>query len=263
MARAGHQPVAVSSHLARDFARVNARADYRSPPTMQSIAAPRSEHISLESSADPAIPARPPHRKARCSFTLKSSLRGCCTEVSVLEDHYLCVRSERWRQPQRKYVFDLRFVNPQPVRVRRIAWACLGVAIAMSMLTAATCWWALSSAAAPWSHPGTPLAAAGAIGTVAAILLFLRRTTEALEFTSVHGCATLVSILGGIGSAKSGKRFFIETIKSIHAAKLARPQPKQHFLRDEMREHHRLRELNVLTQADYEASKQRILAAHV
>jgi hypothetical protein len=241
---------------------VNARAEHHSPPTMRTIAAPRSEHISLESSVDPAIPARPPHRKARCTFALKSSLRGCRTEVSVLEDHYLAVRSERWREPQRKYVLDLRFANPQPVRVRRIAWVCLGIAVAMCTVTAASCWWALSSATDLWSHPGALLAAGGAIATVAAILLFLRRTTEALEFTSVHGAATLVSILGGIGSAKSGKRFFIEMIKSIHAAKVARPQSKQQFLRDEMREHHRLRELNVLTQAEYEASKQRILAAH-
>ena len=54
--------------------------------------------------------------------------------------------------------------------------------------------------------------------------MFLRRTTESLEFTSVHGGATLVSVTGGIGSARTGKKFFVELIKSINAAKAARPQ---------------------------------------
>ena len=64
----------------------------------------------------------------------------------------------------------------------------------------------------------------------------------------MHGDATLVSVTGGIGSARAGKKFFVELIKSINAAKLARPQAKQQLLRDEMREHHRLRELGVLSE---------------
>ena len=83
-----------------------------------------------------------------------------------------------------------------------------------------------------------------------------------LEFVSAHGGATLVSVVGGIGSARSGKRFFIELIKSINAAKATRRQELPQFLRDEMREHHRLRELGVLTEQQYEQSKARILASH-
>jgi hypothetical protein len=83
-----------------------------------------------------------------------------------------------------------------------------------------------------------------------------------LEFTSVHGGVTLVSVTGAIGSARDGKKFFVELIKSISAAKAARPQPPHLFLRDEMREHHRLRELGVLTEAQYETSKSRILSSH-
>jgi len=78
----------------------------------------------------------------------------------------------------------------------------------------------------------------------------------------MHGGATLVSVVGGIGSARAGKRFFIDLIKSINAAKAARPQDRPQFLRDEMREHHRLRELGVLTDLQYEQSKARILSSH-
>lgn len=220
----------------------------------------RAEHISLESAPDAAAPAHQPHRKVQATFKLRCALRGCSTEVSILEDHYLAVRSERLRMPLRKYVVDLRFANPKPVRVRHVAWCW--IAASMLLLAAAGSLIGFAVAAAAASIPLLFGGAACAIGAGGTIFLSLRRTTESLEFISVHGGAALVSILGGIGSAKAGKRFFIEVIKNINAAKLARPQPEAHFLRDEMREHHRLRELQVLSEADYEASKARILKAH-
>jgi hypothetical protein len=72
----------------------------------------------------------------------------------------------------------------------------------------------------------------------------------------------LVEVTGGIGSTRQGKQFFVELIKSINAAKIERSQPRPQFLRDVMREHHRLRELGVLSEREYEQSKARILAQH-
>jgi hypothetical protein len=68
--------------------------------------------------------------------------------------------------------------------------------------------------------------------------------------------------MGGIGSTREGKQFFIELIKSINAARLERGQPKQEFLCDTLREHHRLWQLGVLSEREYERSKARILAQH-
>lgn len=242
---------------------MNARAENYNPPVTRTLPGARAEHISIESSPDVvATPLRHPHRRTLSTFRLGSTLRGCVTEVSILEDHYLGVHSERPREAPKKYVLDLRFANPQPVRVRHIAWICLGIALALLSGCFAALWWASSVATTLWTHPGFFAGTGAALAATGALVVFLRRTTESLQFTSVHGGATLVSIPGGIGSAKSGKRFFVEMIKSINAAKLARAQPKPQFLRDEMREHHRLRELNVLSGEEYEASKQKILAAH-
>lgn len=242
---------------------MNARAANFNPPTTRTLPGAKAEHISLESSPDvAATPLRHPHRRTLSTFKLASTLRGCVTEVSVLEDHYLAVRSERSRETPKKYVLDLRFANPQPVRVRHVAWTCLGMALALLSTCVIALWWASAASTTLWLHPGFFAGMGAALTATAALVLFLRRTTESLQFTSVHGGATLVSILGGIGSAQSGKRFFVEMIKGINAAKLARAQPKPQFLRDEMREHHRLRELDVLSEKEYEASKQRILAAH-
>jgi hypothetical protein len=183
--------------------------------------------------------------------------------MRILQDHFLAVTYEQSGEPARKFTFDLRFANPRPLRVRRIAWMCLGSAVTFALATAAAFIWArLSSGTTLWMHPGFSGGVVGTVATIAMLFLFLRRTTESLQFTSVHGNAVLVNIVGGIGAAKAGKDFIVELIKSISAAKQARPQPQAQFLRDEMREHHRLRELNVLTPEEYEASKARILAAH-
>ncbi|HEY6644759.1 hypothetical protein [Povalibacter sp.] len=222
----------------------------------------RAEHISLEASTDVDAPARQPYRRTLSTYTLRSKLRGCATEIRILQDHFLAVQYQRPGEPAKKFTLDLRFANPRPVRVRSIAWVCLAAAITLGLASAAAFVWASLTATTLWTHPGFIGGVTGSVTTIVAVYAFLRRTTESLQFTSVHGNAVLVNIVGGIGAAKAGKDFIVEIIKNISAAKQVRAQAPAHFLRDEMREHHRLRELNVLTEQEYEASKARILSQH-
>lgn len=223
----------------------------------------RAEHISIESEPN-AVAAPTPHRrrKVRANYRLKSRLRGCETEVSILEDHYVSMRIVRPDAQPCTYEFDLRFANPKPVRVRYISWYWLTLASCLALLAAGGLWSIWGDTTSRWSNPIFLTAMLTLLASAGATLMFLRRTIESLEFTGVHGGATLLSVAGGIGSARAGKRFFVELIKNINAAKAARPQPRPQFLRDEMREHHRLRELGVISEQQYEQSKARILAAH-
>ena len=240
---------------------MSARAE-QMPTDSRAIVIARGEHIHIE--AEPGSVAAPtPHRlrKVRTSYVLKSRLRGCETEVSILEDHYVTVRTVRPDAQARKYEFDLRFANPKPLRVRSISWFWLTLASSMIALAAGGLW-ATWTDAGRWSNAIFLTALVTLFASGGALIMFLRRTVESLEFISMHGGATLVSVVGGIGSARAGKHFFIDLIKSINAAKAARPQDRPQFLRDEMREHHRLRELGVLTDLQYEQSKARILSSH-
>jgi hypothetical protein len=229
---------------------------------MDTSALARTEHISLEAETDIAAPpARPPHRKVRSTYTLTSRLRDCATELSLLDDHYLQVNCQRRGKEAKRYSIDLRYLNSQPVRVRRIAWSWWATSAGLTIATGAGLWLATSSASFITSV-GFIIACITALAACGTTLLAARQTTESLNFTSVNGGATFVTVIGGIGSTKDGKLFFVSMIKEIAAAKAARQQAKQQHLRDEMREHHRLRELGVLSDADYEASKTRILQAH-
>jgi hypothetical protein len=222
-----------------------------------------AEHISIESEPGSFLSTGSHRRRGiLSSYALVSRLRGCKTELAISEDHYLSVHAERPNQQPLRYEVDLRFANPKPLRVRHVSWFWFGLALILGLLGVGALWLKPSSAPAPWLDPIFLTALASIAAALGAVYLFLRRTTEALEFTTMHGGATLVSVLGGIGSARSGKRFFIELIKNINAAKIARPQQRAQLLRDEMREHSRLRELGIISQEQYEQSKTRILASH-
>jgi hypothetical protein len=225
----------------------------------------RAEHISLDTGHDDdafAASKKRPHRPTRMSYTLASKLRGCITHLNLLDEHFLSVELTRPDIEPRKYDFDLRFANAKPMIVRHIAWFWLALSVGLAALALCALWMLWPQSLAEWVDPVPLTAVAALLASIGAVLMFLRRTTESLEFTSVHGGVTLVSVTGAIGSAREGKKFFIELIKSINAAKAVRPQPTHQFLRDEMREHHRLRELGVLTEDQYETSKSRILASH-
>ena len=95
------------------------------------------------------------------------------------------------------------------------------------------------------------------------LFMFLRRTTESLQFCSVHGMAALVTVTGGLGAVRKGKPFFVDLIRSIQAARdECIGQSHQQLLSQEMREHHRLRDFGVLSEREYSQSKARILAQH-
>jgi hypothetical protein len=241
---------------------LNARAANIEDPTALNVA--RAEHISIESGTEEEAPpnAKRQHRIVRHTYTLKSAIRGCETELNLLDGHFLGVRSVRPDEPTKKYDIDLRFANPKPVRVRHISWTWLIVTIGLIVLSCTTLAMQWLRFDQPWKQFGFVAASVILFLSSGTIFLFMRRTAESLEFTSVHGQVTLVSVIGGIGSAKAGKAFFVELIKDINTAKTARPQARAQFLRDEMREHHRLHALGVLPDADYEASKARILASH-
>jgi hypothetical protein len=222
----------------------------------------RVEHITIDGEPEiDATPTEEPHRTTLQSHTLASPRHGCITELSILDGHYLGVRRLRPDSGLCKYQFDLRFANPTPIRVRRIPWVWLVLAIGLAAHGGGT----LASA---WPA-GFLLLGPGVTGgvlttTISIFALFVsfRRTTELLQIRSAHGDAVLVSVTGGIGSIRRYKKIFGELTRHIEAARLARPQEKQRYLCDEMREHYRLHGLGALSDKEYEASKKRILAAH-
>lgn len=220
------------------------------------------EHITLgeEAGLDGSGTEPSARRTLQCSRILEWP-EGAYTILSVLEGHYLGVHAVAAQGGARSYELDLRFADPAPVRQRNIPRAMLAIATGLTVLAigvALFAWPAIVRTLGPAATAGLAALAIGAVN----LPVLLGRTTESLQIRSATGGAALVSVTVLPQSVRHCESIFASLSCSIVAARKARPQEKPQFLRDSMREHHRLRRLGILSERQYELSKAAILAAH-
>jgi len=98
--------------------------------------------------------------------------------------------------------------------------------------------------------------------TACACLVCAWRMTETLALHSVNGRAALLEYTAGLGTLRMAREFTRKLTAHIQLAIAARRSSWVEHLRDEMREHYRLKKAGVLSQEQYDASKARILAQH-
>jgi hypothetical protein len=217
-----------------------------------------SEHILLESD-ERKIPHPRCSRKLHGRIELQSRLRRRTLRLELIDYYYLVVRSYRSRSVAAEYVLDLRFVDTAPGLSRHFASRWLLAALAFIALAGAT--------ALRVGDSATPVGWLTACGVllgmgVAATVVCLYRTTETISMYSAHGRAKLFEFTSGLGANRVFKPFTNKLAAHIRLAVAARRPMRSEHLRDEMREHFRLRESGVLSVEEYEASKARILAEH-
>jgi hypothetical protein len=219
------------------------------------------EHVCLESD-EVVFDGRCRGTPVGPSLTIASPLRGCMTELTVLDGHRLAVRTQRPQRPERQYVVDLRFIDGEPVTRRFIAWRWWLASAALAALAGACYQLAEASDVAPWLQMALPGSIVSLVAAVCIGMLALHRTHETIQFQSIHGRAVLVEITGSPGCARAAAAFAPEIARRIADARARVAQSKQRFLCDELHEHRRLFEDGVLAQEAYEAGKRRILRAH-
>jgi hypothetical protein len=218
-----------------------------------------TEHILLESDAR-EVPDRCGARKSHACVELRSRLRGRLLRLEIIDYYYLAVRTDG-RGRNLEFSLDLRFVRA-PRLSRHIAWRWIATALAV-IATSATVATALHSLVPNWwRHEWLPvcLALAGASAVTTCVCLY--RNTETLSLFSTYGTARLLEFTAGLGMLRRSRPFLAKLAAHIRLASSARRRTKAEHLRDEMREHLRLRELGVLSASDYELSKARILEHH-
>ena len=221
----------------------------------------KSEHILLESE-ERAIPDRHTAQKIHASVSLRSRLRRRALTLEVIDYYFLSVRVCRARSLVREYVLDLRFIDPQLISSRHVAWRWIAATLALGALFSAAVWWVASSSAPFWKQDRLLAFAAILSLTVCAGFVAAYRTTETWTMNSVYGKARMLQCTGGLGTLRTLRPFAKKLAAHIQLAVAARRPSKSEHLRDEMREHFRLKAARVLTEQEYETSKMRILRTH-
>ncbi len=220
-----------------------------------------SEHILLESDVR-EVPELRAARKVHARLIIRNVLRRRAIELTLIDYFYLSVRERRASTPGPEYVLDLRFADPSLRLARHVPWKWITATLALSTLCGAV-GWRIFSGPGPWWEHGW-LAVFGSLFGAAAIaaLVSAWRAHETLMLFSSNGRARLLQFTGGIGTFRLIRRFSTQLAAHLRIAIAARRPANSEHLRDEMREHFRLRKIGVLEQSDYEDAKQRILARH-
>jgi hypothetical protein len=233
-----------------------------SNPFISDTQSVNAEHISLQSETVEVAAAVRASGKTLVKYQLRSRARGSSTRVEILEGNFVKLNFKRARAETQEHTVDLRYVDPRPIGIRKVGWPWMYVAIAFTVLGLAAGIFAVyyaSPFARVWAVP-----TAIVLGTfmVSSYLLCLYFTTESLLFVSQTGRARFITITGGLGTTRAARRCARDIVKHISAARKAFKQPRAQYLRDEMREHVRLRDAGIVSDQQYELAISKILKAH-
>ncbi len=219
-----------------------------------------TEHILLESDFR-EVPRRQDARTVHAHIEFRSRLRRRVLQLEIFDYYYLSVHSHA-RSVLLEYVLDLRFIDG-PRRLRRIAWRWIAFSLLLITLSAGIAW-RINSSATPWWQNDwlLPVCVTVIVVWPFAMLVSAYRTTETLTLFSTHGATRLLECTGGLGTFRFFRPFMAKLAAHIRLAATARRRTRAEHLRDEMREHLRLKEIGVIPSGEYETAKVRILDQH-
>ena len=219
---------------------------------------PKTEHILLESDVR-QVPDFRDARTVHARIEFRSRLRRRVLRLEIIDYYYLSVRSHS-RSLLLEYVLDLRFVDA-PRQLRHISWRWITFSLVLIALASGIA--LIDPSATPWWQHEWLLVCVTVLGVWAfATLVGVYRTTETVSLFSTCGAARLLECTGGLGTFQAFRRFMTKLAAHIRLASRARRPTRAEHLRDEMREHLRLKEIGVLSEGEYETAKLRILDQH-
>jgi hypothetical protein len=220
---------------------------------------PKTEHILLESDLR-QVPDPRDARTVHARIEFRSRLRRRVLQLEIIDYYYLSVRSHS-SSVVREYVLDLRFVDA-PRWMRHISWRWFTFSLVLLVLASGIAS-QIGPSSTPWrAHDWLAVCAIAVMAWGFVTLVGVYRTTETVCLLSTHGAARLLECTGGLGTFRDVRLFMAKLAVHIRLASGARRRTKAEHLRDEMREHLRLKEIGVLSAGQYETAKTRILGQH-
>ncbi len=215
-----------------------------------------TEHILLET-GEAEFEGTDAHRVLQ-RFRLTNRVRRLGIELVLFERGWLSVRERRRSELSEELIINLRALDPKPVLSRFFAATTLRIGFYLMSAGGLLGWIVYGSSQSSLLAPATAglmLASAGV-----ALWLFVRRTRVEVAFRTKYAQTTMLTLTANLGSFRATRALVPKLVNAINAARKDNPPDKGRQLRDEMREHYRLREIGFLTDDACAAAAQRLLA---
>lgn len=219
------------------------------------IAGMAAEHILLDT-GEPDEPSdqfvEPGSVRERVTFD--NRVRGITTELAFLDNGFVGVSVKRRRGDDQDYTIDLRYLDPRPVLLkttptsaRKLTTSLAGAGLAGGALAYLTASWMVSLSA---------------IGLAAAVLLawLIYQRYERVVFLTRHGRAATLTLYASFGCARDCRTLVPKIVAAIRESQQRLGPADNRRLREEIREHYRLRDHEVLTGEDCTTAARRILS---
>lgn len=194
-------------------------------------------------------------------FEQSSKVRGIYRKLMVFNGNH-CYQSIKNKHKRKyKYRIDIAYLRPRPYRVHNIAWKYLYAALGGTVVSAIMIyigWFSGLFNSSPGSYITTAVIITLA-STLILFLLFAHNSYDKILFKSQTAGVDLIELLNQYPNKDVFRAFvgkFMVQIKKARAMKKLTPAK---FLTLELKELRRLRDETVITEAQYEQGKKRIL----
>lgn len=219
----------------------------------------RAEHFVLES--EPEAPShdtsRPPTAGTiGAKFDIKDSARKHVTRFVLYEEGVLDFNETRRGKLVKAHRLMLRYLDPVPTIDTHNATRIYKVALGLAGAAAIGLLLAQFEALAAYALPGAAATAAAAVGTA---LIGAYLSHQRIVFQTLHGRSPALRLHAGFGVQRRYHAILPALSEAIEAAADDIGSDTAVFLRQEMREHYRLRGAGVLTPQDCDTGTSRIL----
>ncbi len=201
-----------------------------------------TEHISLGEDFAVLAGAEEPEKITE-RFEYRNRLRGRRAELILYEEGYMRVREWQGKKRVRDYLLSLRFMGAETTVTRKLPMRVLQVAAGFAGVGALS---SLIAWLSPWDGFFVPSAVAGFVGAVLSALLFVYLASERTIFSTASGGAAALTLRGTADSFKRCRAMIPLIQDAIEEAQAKNIQNRSDYLRQEMREHYRLREFGVI-----------------
>lgn len=216
------------------------------------------EHILLASEEESADGPR----TTQGEFRQVSESKGYRASYEIFNQHYVEVRLSKLHTKPSRYVVDLTFLDPQPLRLRSIAWPLLTTALVLLATTIIVAIYLHDSTRPLFQDPWLSVAIGTGTTGVVIGLLALYRSSDKLLFYSQNGRLPLLELLNRRSEKTDLQNFIHELGQRIQSAREQYHPRAREFLAAELREHRRLKEEAVISEQEYESTRARILQCH-
>jgi len=211
------------------------------------------ERINIESGS----PAEDGLQTVAERFELKDRARNRLTELTLFDQGTLKLVEHHRKKLIKAHRFKLRYLDPVPTFATHVAKRCFYAALGLGSVAG------IAALLAKFSllHSYTlPLAIVATTAAVVVLLLAIYRTHDKIVFRTLHGHSPAITLTAGFGYVRRFRSILPSLVTAIEEAAESIGDDTMVFLREEMREHYRLRGDGILTPEDCNSSTEKILA---